>query len=289
MSQCSPASRLTGYDSLPQTTQVCDIPPQRIGEREVFINALHDSMPECDRATHSATLETLGHASHCYVYCAQRSCHAAVRFMDQHEEALRDGCDSITYLRNGALGMPETALADGRACHANILAHNEVQTAGCLNCDLRAETAVTLRVDGEVRENATYLPAKATAPEWFKRVSIWSRLPPQFSRDPRYSNHPQTHDPSGSTRVRFETTGTGLSEDALLAFWASKPDDHVREAHDAYDDFTNSGIVQCDRTVCEFTVDAPGAYTSEGKVFQPHIHVAEWNGDHWGGVGTITL
>ena len=89
--------------------------------------------------------------------------------------------------------------------------------------------------------------------------------------------------------MRLDTTGTDLGEDALLAFWASKSSDRVREAHDAYDDFANGGIVQCDARTCEFTLDPPASYTTDGKVFRPHFHVSEWQGDRWGDIKTVTL
>ena len=233
-------------NSLAPGTRVCELPPAHMAEKDVFINALHSDMPECDRASHAATLDQLetAKASHCYVYCAQRSCNAAVDFMASEADKLEERCDAVTYLHNGALGMSEAELVDGARCHARIVAHNTVQDSGCLNCDAQKQTAVGLTVDGQTLAGAQYLPARASAPGWFKRASIWSRHPPQFSRDARYTNPPQTHDPSGSVRVSLDTAGTGISEDAVLAFWASKPDEHVREAQDAYDDFTNSGIVQ---------------------------------------------
>lgn len=285
---CSTASSL-GYDDLPPSTRVCERVPDHLEEGSVFLNALHDSMPECDRARKATTLDDLDRASHCYVYCAQRSCHAAAHFLADREDEIRSKCEDVTYLRNGALAMREGELADGPACHSNIIAYNETKDEGCLNCDARTSSQVDVRVDGERREGATFLSTRSSPPDWFRRASIWSRLPPQFSRDPRYANAPQTHDPRGSSRVRLDTTGTGLSDDALLAFWASKPSDKVREAQDAYDDFANGGIVQCERKICDFTLDPPSSYTSEGKVFRPHFHVAEWKGDHWSGVSTVTL
>lgn len=286
--QCTTAARL-GFETLPSNTRVCERPPAHVEDGAVFLNALHTSMPECDRASRSATLEDLDRASHCYVYCAQRSCGAAKDFMVERADDLAAKCDAVTYLRNGALGMNESELVDGGRCHANIVAHNSVQKTGCLNCDASSPVDVDLIINDEKRSGAQYLQARPSAPDWFKRASIWSRHPPQFSRDPRYANPPQTHDPRGSARMRLDTTGTGIRENATLAFWASKPDTHVREAHDAYDDFTNSGIVQCERHTCEFTVDTPGAYTADGTVFRPHIHVSEWRGDHWGDVATVTL
>lgn len=286
--QCSSATRL-GIHSLPSGTRVCERAPTHVNVGDVFINALHADMPECDRASHSATLRDLKHAPHCYVYCAQRSCGAAKEFMIENADEIEAKCDEVTYLHNGALGMHQSELKDGATCHANVVAHNTVQEVGCLNCDGRSTVDVGLTVNGEERAGAQYLAARPSAPEWFKRSSIWSRHPPQFSCDARYANPPQTHDPSGSERVRLDTTGTGIQEDAKLAFWASKPDERVREAHAAYGDFSNSGITQCNRHTCEFTVDAPGAYTADGTVFRPHIHVSEWKGDHWGSVATVTL
>lgn len=286
--QCSTAGKL-GIEGLPPRTRVCERPPSHVGDADVFLNALHGALPECDHASHAATLEGLERASHCYVYCAQRSCDAAKDYLVSRADELEAKCDATTYLHNGALGMHESELVDGAGCHANIVEHNAVQDTGCLNCDARTTVDVALALDGQERVGAQFLPTRPSAPEWFKRASIWSRLPPQFSRDARYANPPQAHDPRGSTTVRLDTTGTGIAEDATLAYWASKPDERVREAHDAYDDFTNSGIVACERRTCGFTVDAPGAYTADGKVFRPHIHVAEWKGDHWGDAATVTL
>ena len=294
--QCTTAARLAGdahAARLPSATRVCERAPERVGANAVFLNALHDAMPECDRTAHSATLADLAGARgddaapHCYVYCAQRSCGAAADFVTSHAEELQRGCSAVTYLRNGALGMRESELVDGAACHARVVEHNPVQETGGLNCG-DAAVDVALAVDGRARAGAQYLRGRPTAPEWFKRASIWSRHPPQFSRDPRYANPPRAHDPRGAARVRLDTTGTGIAEDATLAFWASHPGE-VKEAHAAYGDFTNSGIVRCERRTCDFTVDPPGAYTAAGKSFRPHVHVAEWKGDHWGDVGTVTL
>ena len=86
--QCTTAS-LLGYETLPPDTRVCELPPDRLDDGDVFINALHDNLPECDRATHAATLDDVADgASHCYVYCAQRACHAAVRYMTTHADEL---------------------------------------------------------------------------------------------------------------------------------------------------------------------------------------------------------
>jgi hypothetical protein len=289
--QCATAAAL-GYDDLPSATRVCERGPDRLAPGAVFLNTLHESLPECDRATHAATLDDIdatAPASHCYVYCAQRSCHAAVGFLAEHEDALRAKCADVTYLRNGALAMREGELADGATCHAKVVAHNDVQEQGCLNCDARTTSDVDVHVDGARHEGATFLGTRSAPPDWFRRASIWSRLPPQFSRDPRYAHTPQTHDPRGAQHVRLDVTGTGIGDDALLAFWASKPADRTREAREAYGDFANGGIVQCNRKVCEFTLDPPAPYTAEGKVFRPHFHVAEWKGDHWSGVSTVTL
>ena len=155
--QCTTAAR-AGVSALPPATRVCERAPERVDANAVFLNALHDAMPECDRAAHAATLSDLAardgaQAPHCYVYCAQRSCGAAVDFMTSHADELQRGCSGVTYLHNGALGMRESELVDGATCHARVAAHNPVQETGCLNCG-DAAVDVALAVDGRAREGA---------------------------------------------------------------------------------------------------------------------------------------
>ena len=254
---------------------------------EVFVNALPD-MPECDRRHGMASLDALEEpAARCYVYCAQRSCGAAKAFLHDRADEVAAKCAAVTYLRNGALSMPEIDLADGEACHARIVAHNPSAAEPCLTCEDGAVPA-RLAVDGAAAE-ATFVTTDDTVPDWFHRADVWSRLPPQFARDPRYRNRPKPHDPAGELALSLRVDGLPYADDALLAFWAARDDGRVREAHDAYGDFTNSGIVQCRAGQCDFTLDRPGRYTAEGRVFRPHVHVAPWRGDHWGAVGTVAF
>ena len=283
--QCT-TSRELGWTNLPDT-DVCEHPPDRLASGHVFLNALSD-MPECDRRHGMASLDSMEErAERCYVYCAQRSCGAAKAFLRDRADEVAEKCASVTYLRNGALSMREIDLADGEACHARIVAHNRISDEPCLTCEGGAVRA-RLSVDGE-EAKATFDGTDDTVPDWFHRADVWSRLPPQFSRDPRYRNRPKPHDPSGDLALSLRLDGLPYDEDALLAFWAARDDGRVREAHDAYGDFTNSGIVQCRKGTCDFTLDRPGQYTAEGRVFRPHVHVAPWRGDHWGAVGTVAF
>ena len=278
--QCARPEEL-GYDFDPRVADkvnVCERPPERLGEADVFINAL-PSMSECDRHHAMASLETPERADNCYVYCAQRSCHAAVNYMNEHAEELADKCAAVTYLRNGALGMPAIDLVGGDACHAKVISHNKESDATCLTCEGGTQK-VGLTINGIEDTSAVYSVTDDDPPDWFARSNVWSNVPPQFS-DARYHNPPVPHHPAGSLKLRLDTSTLPLDKDAVLAYWASEDDGRVREAHAAYGNFANSGIVQCRKNVCEFSLNPPGRYTADGQVFRPHLHFSEWKGDRW--------
>jgi hypothetical protein len=301
--QCSTARRL-GYDDLRSDLRVCERAPRALAAGDVFVNVLRDTLPECDRVgggertlSPRAVLtrgdgdapETPRRHGTCYVYCAQRSCGAARTFLHDHAEALASRCSDVVYLRNGALSMVPSSLSDGKRCHDKVRAHSVEVDAGCLTCGSES-TPVRVHVNGARVRGSTYRSTSSGTPSWYRRADLWSPMPAQFHRDPKYANPPQPHAPEGATDVRLHTSGTDLADDALVAFWAAQPSGEVREAHEAYGKFTNSGITQCDRGVCRMRLKgAPGKYTTEGKVFKPHVHLSEWKGDHWGAVKTVTL
>ena len=96
MVRCARPSDL-GYDDivLESKTHVCEDVPDTFPDNAIVLNALHDSMPECDLTNvESFKTEIPSGASdlHCFVYCAQRSCHAAVNYMNAHASELDATC-----------------------------------------------------------------------------------------------------------------------------------------------------------------------------------------------------
>ena len=260
---------------------VCERPPLRLGPNEVYINALHDTLPECDRREATVTLDALEKADRCFVYCAQRSCDAAKDFMKENRDELAAKCERITYLRDGAMGMAPATLRGGRACHDRIEEYNEKETRGakaCLTC-APGSTAVGAVVDGVPRA-ARYAVTDDEIPDWFVRRGIYSPLPPPFTCDPRF-HPPEHHADASSPRMQLDLRGTGLPRDATIGYWASQPTDRVLEAGEAYADFGNRGITRCEGGVCELRLEFPGRYKAEGKVYNPHLHFAVWEGDRW--------
>lgn len=284
--RCATARDL-GYDDLPAETRVCEDPPT--DETGVaYVNVLSESMPACDRRTSmAASLDDVPPGHHCHVYCAQRSCHAATRYLREHADEVAARCEGgLTYLRNGALSMARDDLVDGAACHAQILSHNADADEPCLTCADTEDTArpIAVDVDGARDPTARFQRTDGVAPDWYKRSDIWGELPSHFACEPEYRNPPRARDAQGAMRLTMDVSTTGLPADALLAYWAAAPGTGVREAHAAYGDFSNRGIVRCRDHVCRFTLDPPGRYTAEGKNFRPHLHFTEWRGDRWDSV-----
>lgn len=288
-----------GYDDivLASKTWVCEDTPSTFDPKhEVVLNALHSSMPQCDLVDEPAFVTSVPDGrrrfSNCNVYCAQRSCHAAVGFMNDHAEALDQGCEAITYLRNGALSMAEEKLSDGAKCHASVIQHNEAADGTCLTCTKRQETAIETYVDGSRDYGARYNVTDGVVPDWYHRSDISTLLPPQFTCDARYKNTPTPHAPEGARQRVAITLDRSRPAEATLAYWAADahPEGEVQEPHVAYGSFDNSGIVQCSERRCEFELRPPGRYTAEGRVFRPHVHFSEWKGDHWSPmVETVSL
>ncbi|OUU53268.1 MAG: hypothetical protein CBC12_02835 [Candidatus Puniceispirillum sp. TMED52] len=263
---------------------VCDT-DANLDPNGVFLNALTEGMPECDRKERAVTLDDLKEFEEppkCYVYCAQRSCTAAQKYMEKHAEELGELCDTVSYIHGGALEMDHKDLVDGPVCHKKIIDHNMEQGLqdGCLTCKGDDRVKLKMSMNGDPVD-ATYLRTSGEIPDWFRRSGIVGTLPTQFSCDERYKAMPTPHDNGGSKRVKVDISNTDLPEDALIAYWAANPSEDVHVAEDAYGTFQNSGIVQCKESICEFPIDHPGRYTSEGKVFKSHIHLTEWKGDRW--------
>lgn len=261
-----------------------------------FLNVLSEGMPECDRKNDPMMnwKDDDTKKDVCYVYCAQKTCHAAKNFMESHDEELRSRCGTVVYLPEGALGMHPSELVDGELCHANIAKHNlgKGVQGGCLTCEEAGGsgseeegTSVRVTVD-DTPVHATYFETKREVPEWFQRSGIVGLLPPPFSCDPRYKESPVPHAPSSLSsmaKVRMDISETGLPRDAVLGYWAAhggKGDD-ILVAEKAYGSFENSGIVQCVDAMCEFDLVPPKRYTTEGKVFKSHFHFTEWLGNRW--------
>jgi hypothetical protein len=254
----------------------------------VYLNALSNEMPECNRKTDMSLLSDGKHAEMCYVYCAQRSCHAAEEFMKEHESQLRAKCSMITYLQDGAFEMNADDLVDGALCHKNIKQYNDSKKA-CLTCEENHKSPITVTVDGTPTQ-AHLVTTSGEVPEWYQERGILASLPSQFSCDKRY-HPPQPHQRSNaSSTFEVDISRTDLSSDAILGYWASRTSNEVLTASDAYGDFENSGIVQCEEAKCILRLDFPGRYTASGNTYTPHIHFTEWKGDRWNRVAkTIEL
>lgn len=276
---------------------MCEELPARDDETEgtVFLNALSATMPMCDLADQQRmrTPDELSNERRCYVYCAQRSCHAAVDFMKEHADVLSEQCNELIYLRNGALSMPAERLRDGVSCHSSILEHNPPGDEPCLTCGQRTEP-LAVALDGVSQPEARYTTTHGDIPDWYYRVDMSSVLPRFFHCDEKFRQHPPvpyaaTQEPDAVDVTMAVPPGMSEERPLYLAYWAATPSDAVREAHVAYGDFSNRGIMRCD-DVCRFRMEPPGAYTAEGKTYEPHVHVSEWLGDHWSRtVGTVTF
>lgn len=272
---CRPTSRYEGAQ------YVCE-GDYSVEDDAVFINALSAAMPECDSKVRSVTLDDLKTYDRpsCYVYCAQRSCDAATSYMKENKDDLAKLCSSVSYIHGGALEMDQSSLADGKACHAKIADHNMRGGLrdGCLTCDTKDKVNVKMTIQGE-EISGTYYQTKPEIPDWYRRSGIVGSLPTQFSCDERYKAPVPHH--NGGDKVSLDISGTGLPKDAVLAYWAAEASDEVMSAENAYGAFRNSGIVQCEESICRFHIHQPGRYTEDGKVFKSHIHVTEWEGDRW--------
>lgn len=267
-------------DDEPVADMVCELPPATPDARDVFLHALADTMPECDRRLdRMSRLEDLDHARRCYVYCAQKSCDAAGKFMAQNAADLRQKCDTIVYLHNGSLAMQQSDLQDGARCHSQILKYNEADAGStCVTCDEASSTPVNLEIDKRP-VTGHLLRTKEGIPDWYYRRGIYSELPPQFTCDTRYRTPPTLH-AKGPSVVRVNLP-SDMPKNATLGFWAAQPSDTVKEASEAYGDFSNSGIVECIDRVCDMPMHIPGRYTVDGREFPAHIHFTQLDGDRW--------
>lgn len=247
----------------------------------VYINALADTMPECDRAKDMTTLESLRHADVCNVYCAQKTCGAAKTFMEKHQDELRQKCSMVAYLERGALAMKADDLVDGPKCHSRIAEFNAADgvQSTCLTC-AKESIEIPLVIDKQ-KMRGKLLTTVDEPPEWFLESGIIPPLPPPFQCDERYKHPLQYHQVDGSSEMQVDIRGTDLPPDATMAYWASQSGDRVLEASRAYGSFANSGIVKCKKGLCTFKIDRPGSYTAEGKVFTPHVHFTTWKDGHW--------
>ena len=86
-----------------------ETPQDALQEGDVFINALPQNTA-CERVDNN---QPEGKADRCFVYCAQRTCDAAVNFMIDHEWGLKERCNEVVYLKGGALCMKKEQLEDG--------------------------------------------------------------------------------------------------------------------------------------------------------------------------------
>jgi len=283
LANCVAVDTIKGADVMcPTNPESHEIVPGK----DVFINALAETLPDCDRKNDMATLVDLESQSdkkeRCYVYCAKSTCDAAKTFMATHAERLGDACEKVIYLPGGATEMEANDLVGGGKCHASITKSND--DAPCLTCKT-PDISVNVEIDGK-QTVQSFSETQKEIPEWFRREGIVSRLPPMFTCDARYKaippNSPTPFGPPKPSRIRMSIHGGPFAPDATLAYWAANPSDDILHAEDAYGKkWANSGIVKCKENVCEFDMHMPGRYTAEGKTYDEHLHLAEWQKDRW--------
>ena len=156
----------------------------------------------------------------------------------------------------------------------------------CLTC-APGSLPVNVSVDNEPWHGARFANTEKEIPDWFQTQGIYSSLPPRFTCDQRFHQPLTLYQPKGdhTTTIRLSLEGLNLPPNAVLGYWAAHPSTlsgSVPTAADAYGEFDNSGIVQCDEGTCEFTLKFPGKYAVKGQTFNPHFHFAVWEGDRWG-------
>ena len=280
-------------------------------DRDVFIHALAETMPQCDRKRDLTTIGDLAplqpeEERNCYVYCAQRTCSAAEAFVEDgdNRKTLSEGCKSVFVVEDGSLGMRADELTDGNACHKSILDYNRSRRLGtdegspahCVGCTTERTAIIPLTID-DVSSKGALVDSKDEIPSWFLSEGIYSALPPHISCSARGSAYkplgkdpPVTETRCGSEIV-MDTSGSSVPANATIAYWAATPSDvGDREAASAYGDFSNSGIAKCDEHECKMRVSLPSSYAEEGVLYEPHLHFTVWNGDSWDlNVKTVVL
>ena len=259
---------------------ICQRPPDQ-WRGEVFINALAEQMPECNRIEGTKSLgEVDGKSERCFVYCAQHSCDAARTYLTENRTELEQKCGEVVYLSNGALAMDSEDLVNGEVCHRNIIAHNVASTEAkaCLTCTGETKSIPASYEDQDM--NARYSATQGGIPDWYLRNGIYSPLPTPFMCDEKFKHPPILH-AAKAPLLRVDITNTDVADNAIIAYWAAKTNESVLEAHEAYGDFSNSGITRCSEGICDMNINFPGQYRAEGEVHNPHVHFAVWKGHHW--------
>ena len=94
---------------------------------EKIMHALSDTMPMCDLASGVDDVKTIQFGDVCNVYCAQKTCDAAVRYMNEHKNDFKK-CKHINYWKQGSIEIDEALLADGQACKEAIREWNATHT-----------------------------------------------------------------------------------------------------------------------------------------------------------------
>lgn len=271
--------------------EACDVVPNYQDGSVGFFNALSENLPECNRIDHLKDVVDFEPLDVCFVYCAQKSCDAAEKFMEKHASILREGCNTITYLHSGAVAMNPDELVAGEKCHQKIREHNEAQTVKeasniCLTCNSSQQgTPIPLTWNGEVLATAKMVSTKGTVPDWYVASGNYSTLPPQFTCNSKYGNPPKLHQGKGNNTIEIDISQTDLPPNSIIGYWAAKPSKDALPPKDAYADFSNSGIIQCRNNKCRLKLDTPGVYKVDRETFPSHMHFTEWTGRHWNPVG----
>lgn len=114
-------------EKLAEKVEVCDNTNDIVESHNgIFIHALHEKMPECDLKRGVNSLEDIKEGDMCHVYCAQSTCSAAIRYMNDHTDKFSK-CGTIHYVHRGSIDIKEEKLVDGMKCHSNIEAYNNTQ------------------------------------------------------------------------------------------------------------------------------------------------------------------
>lgn len=125
---CQPISRVKSLPAdidplLEDKVYVCDDIHSYIHRDGIMIHALDDKLPSCTLNTGTRTAKDILPGSVCKVYCAQQTCGGAIEYMNSHVNDFLQ-CDTILYLHEGAIGIDDAFLSDGKMCKRKIREFN---------------------------------------------------------------------------------------------------------------------------------------------------------------------
>lgn len=212
--------------------------------------------------------------------------------MIDHEWELKERCNEVVYLKGGALCMKKEQLENGEKCHRDIAEYNlskqgPEEVKPCYQCGSAGAADVSVTVDGTEKQGSL-LVNEDKNPEWYKCAGLEERLPPQFE-DIEYETL-VPHDVEDGSLYKLDISNSDIDANAYIGVWASEPSSSILPAHEAYGEFTNSALAKCEENMCTFRIKRPTSYTTNGKVYKPHIHLVEHDGVEWSQrIRTLTL